>query len=149
MGSNGIGYQVGNLQSDDVVHLILKNELANSCSQSLRVDPFRSTVSQTILTHRHIPEGDEYCLSRQIETYFWRPQEITSFAQGIFIPFRDVFERESVIPTNEFVGLWKSSPPGMCRRVVGTRFFASAQVARRRDMENWSLWVWADAPFNK
>ena len=27
------------------------------------------------------------------------------YAEGKFIPFRDVFEREAIIPTNEFVGL--------------------------------------------
>ncbi len=31
---------------------------------------------------------------------------------GKFIPFRDVFENEDVIPTNEFVGLWRFIPSG-------------------------------------
>ena len=34
------------------------------------------------------------------------------YAVGKFIPFRDVFESEATVPTNEFVGLYNSSPSG-------------------------------------
>ena len=49
----------------------------------------------------------------------WELSRIFHCAQGKFIPFRDVFESEEVVPTNEFVGFWSSSPPGMYRTLIG------------------------------